>query len=108
MQSKNKYRKDFEEVKNKGFDKIPSYPDLMKERGMDSVKVYPKPVIITNDEENTNMMQGWKTWLGAFLMLVSIIVTYVLGMPEIGEAIKNLALMLLGIGVAHKIEKASK
>lgn len=98
-----------DEIKPKGLETIPTHKDLVKERfKVDSTKVIDKPEIFLEQKKEIKIMIGWKTWFGAFLMLVSVIVHYVLGMPEIGEAIRNLALMFLGVGIAHKIDKAAK
>ena len=107
----NKDKGIFDDVKPKGMEEIPTYKDLMKQRHfeIDSTKVIDKPgIILDNKEKENKIMQGWKTWLGAFLMVVSVIVSYVLGMTEIGKAIETLALMFLGVGIAHKVEKAVK
>ena len=107
MQLKNKYQKDFKDLKAKGPETIPTHKDLLKDRGMDSTAVISKPEIFTEQKEENKMMQGWKTWLGAFLIVGAVLIQYVFQMPEIGEAVKQLAYLLMGIGIAHKIEKAS-
>ena len=50
------------------------------------------------------MLTGYKTYLGAALIGAGAIIE-VLGYPELGAAIKNFGLMLMGIGIGAKIER---
>jgi hypothetical protein len=110
MRSKNKYEKEyFEDLKPKGMEEIPTYKDLMKQRhfDIDSTKVIDKPeIILDNKTKEERVMQGWKTWLGVFLLGFSVVVQYVLGMADVADAIRTLAYMFLGVGIGHKLDKA--
>lgn len=100
-----------DDIKPKGLEEIPTYKDLMKQGHyeIDSTKVIDKPeIILDNKTKEEKLMQGWKTWLGVFLLGFSIVVQYVLQMPDVADGIRTLAYMFLGVGIAHKIEKAAK
>ncbi len=51
-------------------------------------------------------MHGWKTWTGGGL-LAGATFLQALGYPEFGTMLGNFGLTFLGVGIAHKIEKAA-
>ena len=50
-------------------------------------------------------MKGWKTWAGAALIGLSAAVR-ALGINEIADILYAAGLALMGVGIAHKVEKA--
>lgn len=51
-------------------------------------------------------MKGWKTKAGATLTGVGVALR-LLGYEELGDALASFGAILMGVGVAHKIEKAA-
>ena len=51
-------------------------------------------------------MRGWKTWTGGG-MLAGATFLQAMGYPEFGTMLGNFGLTFLGVGIAHKIEKAA-
>lgn len=47
---------------------------------------------------------GWKTKIGAVLLVVGAGLK-TLGMVEIGEAIHEVGMAIMGLGIAHKVVK---
>ena len=55
--------------------------------------------------KEANIMKGWKTWAGAALIGLSAAVR-ALGINEIADILYAAGLALMGVGIAHKVEKA--
>jgi hypothetical protein len=64
-------------------------------------------VIYSPKMEGGMKIKGWKSIVGAILVGFSAVMEYS-GMHGQSELIKYLGLSLLGLGIAHKIEKAGK
>ena len=55
--------------------------------------------------KEAKFMKGWKTWAGAALIGLSAAVR-ALGINEIADILYAAGLALMGVGIAHKVEKA--
>lgn len=108
MQLKNKYEKEyFEDLKPIPPEKIPSYKDLMKERGMDSTKVIDKPEIYTEQQKGNKMMLGWKTWVAGIGSILWGIIGAIVGVHSWTEVPNYILAGLAALGIGHKIEKTA-
>jgi len=52
-------------------------------------------------------MKGWKTWLG-FASVLGGTVAFFLGMTEIAITAVGFGVPMMGVGIAHKIEKGAR
>jgi hypothetical protein len=57
--------------------------------------------------EKQNMMQGWKTWIGA-AMVASVSVLKYCGMDQEAEAVLYFGAAMGLVGIGHKVEKSKK